>query len=180
MDPATAGERGRGVSSDTDKCPKCGGDLFWCEGSPRHGYCQSPDCVYSTATTDRKIDPEVMLPAALHRIRGLEVERKQAREYLERLFVHVLREHFPENTVTLPLSGDLIGIITQIDNVLTGWRELEARCETLELTVRVLESDKQTRNDALDHERARIAAKDEALRLIVDGATQIAREALKK
>ena len=99
------------MTHDTDKCPKCGGELFWCENcNPRFGYCQSPDCAYETAATSSKTDPEVMLPAALHRI-----------------------------------------------------RELEARIETLELTVKVLESDKQTRNDALDHERARIAAKDKAL-----------------
>ena len=88
--------------SDTDKCPKCGGDLFWCENSyPHFAYCTDTDeCGYETPSTADKDAGECMTSAALHRI-----------------------------------------------------RELEERCKTLELTVKVLESDKQTRNDALEHQR---------------------------
>lgn len=58
-------------------------------------------------------------------------ERKEACEYLERLLMSLLRQHMPENTVTEPLCGDLLGLITQLDNLTTAWRETDAELDAL-------------------------------------------------
>lgn len=49
-------------------------------------------------------------------------ELKEACGYLERLFVSLRNRHYPDSPAE-PLSGDLMGLITQIDNAVTGWRE---------------------------------------------------------
>ena len=75
------------------------------------------------------------------RLAELEASEAEACAYLERLFVHILREHFPENNITQPLSGDLLGLITQIDNALTAWRELEARIAAKDETLKEIWAD---------------------------------------
>lgn len=50
----------------------------------------------------------------------LQKEIETATGYAERLSVALMEKHFPEATTWKPLSGDLIGILTQIDNLTTG------------------------------------------------------------
>jgi len=65
LHPATAGERRRGVSDDTDKCPKCGKQLIWCENCfPVFAYCSDTEyCCYETQT--KHMEPELVLPPAM-------------------------------------------------------------------------------------------------------------------
>ena len=83
MDPATAGERRRGVS--TDKCPKCGKPLIWCENCfPVFAYCSDTEyCCYETQT--KHMEPELVLHPALHRIRELEMSEQILRGGAEHL-----------------------------------------------------------------------------------------------
>ena len=43
-----------------------------------------------------------------------------ALKYAERLACGICEEHYPEVTQWKPLSGDLIGLLTQIDNMVSG------------------------------------------------------------
>jgi hypothetical protein len=49
----------------------------------------------------------------------LRAEQQKAAAYAENLAVSLAR-HYPENTVWKPLTGDLIGLLTQIDNATAG------------------------------------------------------------
>lgn len=78
------------MSTDTDKCPKCGKQLIWIKSSPMHAYC--PDGCYHT---DRKdAGPEDVVPVMLHRIRELEHESRNARE-LHRAITEMTRRTDP-------------------------------------------------------------------------------------
>lgn len=44
----------------------------------------------------------------------------KASRYAEQLAVSLGQKHFPENTDWQPLSGDLLGLLTQIDNITTA------------------------------------------------------------
>jgi len=53
------------VSDDTDKCPKCGKQLIWCENCfPVFAYCSDTEyCCYETQT--KHMEPELVLPPAM-------------------------------------------------------------------------------------------------------------------
>lgn len=64
--------------TDTDKCPRCGKELIWSQWStPMFGWCPDVDNCGYRAEKDR--DDEVMIAAAMHRIRELEHESRNAR-----------------------------------------------------------------------------------------------------
>jgi hypothetical protein len=44
-------------------------------------------------------------------------EHKLALAYAERLAIALARVHYPENTQWRPLTGDLLGLLSQIDNM---------------------------------------------------------------
>lgn len=45
---------------------------------------------------------------------------KEATRYAERLAVALHQKHYPEVVQWKPLSGDLLGLLTQIDNMTAG------------------------------------------------------------
>lgn len=65
-------------------------------------------------------DVNTMVAEAADEIERLEKALETATGYAERLAVVLMEKHFPDATTWKPLSGDLIGILTQIDNLTTG------------------------------------------------------------
>lgn len=76
---------------------------------PRYGWPEE----YSTV-----VEP-TMNHVAADEIERLRRERDEAMRYAENLAV-ALSRHFPHVPQWKPLTGDLIGLLTQIDNMTTG------------------------------------------------------------
>ena len=62
----------------------------------------------------------------------------EAERYAEGLAVALAARHYPEVDVWRPLSGDLIGLLTQIDNMTSGLSRT-ARAERAEAALREIE-----------------------------------------
>ena len=72
---------------------------------------------------------------AADRIEALEAERGESLGYATRLLDHFVAEHFPHNPDWKPLP-ELIGVLTQLDNVMTIARDYKDRIEALENVLR--------------------------------------------
>ena len=74
-----------------------------------------------------------------------EARLAEAERYAEGLAVALAARHYPEVNVWRPLSGDLIGLLTQIDNMTTGLSRT-ARAERLEAALREAQEAAATQN----------------------------------
>lgn len=72
------------MSSDTDKCPKCGEPVVWTAFSVS---CTNDDCMFCLRTNDKDLRMEMAYETALHRIRELEALIAQFRDSLRKIVV---------------------------------------------------------------------------------------------
>lgn len=70
-------------------------------------------------TGGRELDRVIIREMAADEIEQLRRKRDEATRYAENLAV-ALSRHFPHVPQWKPLSGDLIGLLTQIDNMTAG------------------------------------------------------------
>jgi hypothetical protein len=67
---------------------------------------------------DESLAVSVRSAAALIRAQAVEIDR--ATRYAEQLATSLVQKHFPDVPQWRPLSGDLYGLLTQIDNTTCG------------------------------------------------------------
>lgn len=77
------------------------------------------DCAIGPMRTLKTDDLTRVLYDAHDEIEHLRRERDEATRYAENLAV-ALSRHFPHASQWKPLTGDLVGLLTQIDNMTTG------------------------------------------------------------
>ena len=68
---------------------------------------------------------------AQFRLSAVTEEAAKANAYAEQLSVSLGAKHYPEVTQWKPLTGDLIGLLSQIDNMVTGLTRIDAHLEQL-------------------------------------------------